>query len=60
MRKSAINEFEIDNRRKENENTKLMLRNFYQTKNRFLNMVYHLRTLNLKMHAEICNKSGWR
>ena len=36
MRKSSINEFEIDHRRKENETTKLMLRNFYQTKNQFL------------------------
>ena len=43
MRKSAINEFEIDRWRTENETTKLMLRNFYQTKNRFLNVVYHLR-----------------
>ena len=32
MRKSAINEFEIDDLRKENGATKLMLRNFYQTK----------------------------
>ena len=36
MNKSAINEFEIDYRREENETTKLMLHNFYQNKNRFL------------------------
>ena len=38
MRKSVINEFEIDHWRKENETTKLMLRNFYQTKNQFLKL----------------------
>ena len=37
--KSAINEFEIDHWRKENETTKLILPNFYQAKNRFLSMV---------------------
>ena len=41
MRKSGISEFEIDHLRKENKTTKLMLHNFYQAKNRFLNMVYH-------------------
>ena len=35
MKKSPINEFKIDHRRKENGTTKLMLRNFYQVKNRF-------------------------
>ena len=43
MRKSAINVFEIDNWRKENETTNLVLRNTYHTKNRFLNTAYHLR-----------------
>ena len=38
MRKSAISELEIGHRRKENETTKLMLRNFYQIKNLFLKL----------------------
>ena len=53
MRKSGINEFEIDHRRKENETTKLMPRNFYQTKNRFLNMVYRLR-VNVRKDQSRC------
>ena len=36
MRESAINEFEIDYWRKENETAKLIFRSFYQTKNRLL------------------------
>ena len=40
--KSAINEFEINHWRKESKTTKLLLRNFYQTKT-IPNMVYHLR-----------------
>ena len=38
MRKSGISEFEVDHRRKENEITKLMLRNSYQAKNLFLKL----------------------